>query len=48
LPTAPAITIRAIVFRGLDPDQIDQFVRSDPYGEAGLVTGWRIEPWTIV
>ena len=26
----------------------DEFVATDPYVEAGLVTGWRAEPWTVV
>ena len=36
------------VFRGVDRDQIEAFVDADPYVQAGLVTGWRIEPWTLV
>jgi len=38
----------AIVFRGVDRGTIEQFVRGDPYVEAGLVTGWRLEPWKLV
>lgn len=37
-----------IVFRGVDPDAIERFVRSDPYVQAGLVTDWRIERWNVV
>jgi uncharacterized protein YciI len=33
----------AIVFRGVDPSEIEAFVVSDPYVEAGLVTQWRVE-----
>lgn len=29
-------------------DAAEEFVRADPYVEAGLVTEWRIEPWTLV
>jgi uncharacterized protein YciI len=38
----------AIVFKGVEPDAIEEFVRGDPYLEAGLVTNWRIEPWKLV
>jgi hypothetical protein len=26
----------------------DAFAREDPYVAAGLVTSWRVEPWTVV
>lgn len=38
----------AIVFRGVEPAQIEAFAREDPYTHAGLVTGWRIERWNLV
>jgi uncharacterized protein YciI len=38
----------AIVFKGLEPEMVEEFVRGDPYVEAGLVTSWRIEPWKLV
>ncbi len=38
----------AFVFKGVDPEAIQEFVRNDPYVEAGLVTDWRIEPWKLV
>jgi uncharacterized protein YciI len=38
----------AFVFRGVEPDQVEAFVQADPYVQAGLVTAWRIEPWTLV
>jgi uncharacterized protein YciI len=38
----------AIVFRGADPQAIEAFVADDPYMQAGLITDWRIEPWTLV
>jgi uncharacterized protein YciI len=31
-----------------DPSAIEQFVAGDPYVKSGLVTGWRIRPWTVV
>jgi uncharacterized protein YciI len=38
----------AFVFKGIEPELVEEFVRGDPYVEAGLVTGWRIEPWKLV
>jgi uncharacterized protein YciI len=38
----------AIVFRGADPEEIEAFVRADPYVQAELVTRWRVEPWNLV
>ncbi len=38
----------AIAFRGLSPEEIEAFVRSDPYFEAGLLVSWRIERWNLV
>jgi uncharacterized protein len=38
----------AFVFKGLEPEAIEEFVRSDPYVEAELVTAWRLEPWRLV
>ena len=37
----------AIVFRVDDPAQIEEYVDGDPYVAAGLVTGWRVEPWAL-
>jgi uncharacterized protein YciI len=36
----------AIVFA--DRDQAEAFARGDPYVTNGLVTSWRVEPWTLV
>jgi uncharacterized protein len=38
----------AIVFRGVDRDVVEAFVRGDPYVAAGLVTNYRIELWQAV
>ncbi len=38
----------AIVFRGVEPQHIEEFVRTDPYVEAGLVTSHRILLWRVV
>lgn len=31
-----------------DPARVEEFIAADPYVEAGLVVGHRIEPWTVV
>ena len=36
------------VFKTEDPALIEAFVASDPYVKAGLVTEWKIRPWTVV
>lgn len=38
----------AIVFQGVDREDVERFAAADPYVEAGLVTEQRIEPWTLV
>jgi uncharacterized protein YciI len=38
----------AIVFRGLEAEDIEAFAREDPYVRAGLVVGWRVERWNLV
>jgi uncharacterized protein YciI len=38
----------AIVFRGVEVDFIEEFVRGDPYVQAGLVVQWRVERWSLV
>jgi uncharacterized protein YciI len=37
-----------LVFRTEDPAVVEDFVRRDPYVRQGLVTAWRIRPWTVV
>ena len=41
-------TSAAIVFGDVERDEVEAFVEADPYVQAGLVTAWRIEPWTLV
>jgi uncharacterized protein YciI len=36
------------VLRVDDPAEAEAFTREDPYVAAGLVTDWRVEPWTVV
>jgi uncharacterized protein len=37
-----------LVFAPDARDAAERFVAEDPYGHAGLITGHRIEPWTVV
>lgn len=37
----------AIVFRVDDAAEIERYVEGDPYVDAGLVTGWRVVPWSV-
>ena len=38
----------AIIFKGTDPEQIEEFARSDPYVEGGLVVESRVEAYKVV
>ena len=37
-----------LVFNGDDPAPAERFAETDPYVENGVVTSWRVEPWTVV
>ena len=37
-----------LVFRVDGPEDVEAFADGDPYVEAGLVTGRRVEPWAVV
>ncbi len=37
-----------LVFRCDDPSVVEAFVAADPYVKNGLVTAWRVRPWTVV
>ena len=38
----------AFVFQAEDASVAEAFVKADPYVANGIVTGWRIRPWTVV
>jgi hypothetical protein len=38
----------AIVFDVADPADVEAFATADPYVTEGVVTAWRVEPWTVV
>jgi uncharacterized protein YciI len=37
-----------LLFRGETPDAAHAFAEADPYVQHGLVTRWRVRPWTTV
>jgi uncharacterized protein YciI len=37
-----------LVFTGDDPAVAERFAAGDPYVVNGVVTDWRVEPWTVV
>jgi uncharacterized protein len=37
-----------LIFRVPDASIVEDFARHDPYVTSGLVTRWRIRPWTVV
>lgn len=43
-PTDSAV----LLFRGETADVARAFAAADPYVQRGIVTGWRVRPWTTV
>jgi uncharacterized protein YciI len=37
-----------LLFKGDSPAVAERFARSDPYVKNGLVTSWRVRPWSTV
>lgn len=37
-----------LLFQGDSPEVAERFVQADPYVQNGLITHWRIRPWTTV
>ncbi|WP_323118658.1 YciI-like protein [Burkholderia alba] len=37
-----------LIFQGDSPAVAESFARADPYVLNGLVTRWRVRPWTVV
>lgn len=37
-----------LLFQGENAEAAEAFARADPYVLNGLVTGWRVRPWTTV
>ena len=47
-PIGDPPTGAVLVFPGDDSADAERFAEGDPYVVAGLVTGWRVVPWTVV
>ena len=45
---AEPIDAAVLLFRADNPDTPASFAAADPYVEHGLVTRWRVRPWTTV
>jgi hypothetical protein len=37
-----------LVFRAESAEAVERFAEADPYVTNGLVTKWRVRPWTVV
>jgi uncharacterized protein YciI len=37
-----------LIFQGESPAASEAFARQDPYVKNGLITGWKVRPWTVV
>lgn len=37
-----------LLFQGDSPAAAEAFARADPYVQQGIVTAWRVRPWTTV
>ncbi len=46
--TGAPVSGGAMGWKGATSEEIEAFVQNDPYRAAGLITDYRIEPWTLV
>lgn len=37
-----------LVFKGEGPSAAEKFAQNDPYVKDGLITEWKVRPWTVV
>jgi uncharacterized protein YciI len=37
-----------LVFKAERAAEVEDFVHRDPYVKNGVVSGWRVKPWTVV
>jgi uncharacterized protein len=37
-----------LIFQGESPAAAEAFARQDPYVRNGLITNWKVRPWTVV
>jgi uncharacterized protein YciI len=45
---ADPVDAALLLFQCDDPAVIEEFARNDPYVMSGVITGWKIRPWTTV
>ncbi len=45
---ADPVDTSVLLFEGTSPEVAERFVAADPYVKHGLVTRWRVRPWTTV
>ena len=45
---AEPVDSAVLLFNGDSPSVAERFAAADPYVRNGLVTGWRVRPWTTV
>lgn len=45
---ADPVDVAVLLFQGDSPEVAREFARADPYVKHGLVTAWRVRPWTTV
>jgi uncharacterized protein len=45
---ADPVDTSVLLFEGQSPEVAERFVAVDPYVKNGLVTRWRVRPWTTV
>lgn len=43
-----AVDGAVLVFKADSREEVEAFARADPYVTSGLVTAWRVRPWTVV
>lgn len=37
-----------LVFKGDSPEVAESFAKNDPYVKNGLITEWKVRPWSVV
>ncbi len=45
---ADPVDMAVLLFTGSGPEAAERFARADPYVTNGLVSRWRVRPWTTV
>ena len=45
---ADPVDSAVLLFQSETPEVAERFAEADPYVKAGLVTAWRVRPWTTV